>query len=345
MAKKKRQSAAPAATACALSDRDLVRALDDQIANIPAIDAVPELLERNAPGSASVLRAHLASAINDSVRASCAAALGAKKTAANCKALVAALQDPSPEVVRRASQSLGRIGGQGELKNLRKLRPTQPAVRRTVEAAKTLLCYRLGEKRGLLQAPPETDLLHLAQQKSRPIAVETVSLEASGLNVHLPSNITEIRLSDTALQVVCDRWGYLAVFSRDLFRAGAAAFARQPGVLGILLRKEQVDNLYYRYAYLLARPEARNRIAVCAMRGTTELAWYGSLNLADGLHFNMQALNTRHTRPLEFTGTLDIKAKAFTNIDARVAVDKAPTQPSQRQPRRLRPAVRPGLPT
>ncbi len=337
---KQRKKATQSLIAAELSDGDLQKAVKDELADVHPVDAITELVARDSPRFPALLRERLIAAASAEVRASSAAALSVKSTVANRSALLGALKDEVPEVVRRAAQSLGRIGGAAELEALRKLRPKHPVVKRATTAAKTLLSYRLGEKRGLLNAPAESTLLNLGAGKSKPFDVTALSLKKLGLAERLAREMPEIRLSDQALKVVCDRWNYLVVLNREVFSRNAAAITKKSGLFGILLRNEEIDDRYYRYAYLLTHPGTANRLHVFAMRESAEVAFYGHLlKTDDGLGFHVQALNTRHTRPIEFSGNVNQQQRSFTDIHAVMAIEKHPAQPAQRKPRQIRVAV------
>jgi len=338
---KKQKLAKQFLIAAELSDKDLQKAIKNEIAEIHPIDAITELVARNSPQFPALLRERLTSAVDDEVRASSAAALSAKNTAANRNALLAALKDKAPEVVRRAAQSLGRIGGAAELEALRKLRPKQPVVKRAMITAKTLLSYRLGEKRGLLNTPKENVLLHLGTSKFLPIDVKALSLKKLGLAEQLARDLPEIRLSDQTLKIDCDRWNYLVVFNREVFSRNAAALFKKSSLFGILLRNEQIDDRYNRYAYLLTHPGTGNKLQTFAMRESAEIAYYGQiLQAEDGLEFDIKALSSRHTRPIEFSGIINPKNQTISGIHALMGIEKDPKQPAQKQPRQIRFAIK-----
>jgi hypothetical protein len=297
--------------------------------NMHPLIALEELLRRQAPGFLGMVRQQLARAEDETLRASCAALLGGQKTAANRAALQAALQDASPDVVRRAAEALGRIGEAEELAALRAMRTRKPVVRRSIDAAKTLLSYTLGETRGLLPAPAAEELLTLGSAKSAPIRVTTVDTERFGPS--LSTGLPGIQASATACLIDCQRWRYLLVFNRRVFTRKAAVLAGRPCVLGALLRSETATGRFVHYASVLSHPQPGEPLQLSVMRPNGVVLYHGELSPADW-QFRVRALNSRHVLPVVFTGTLDIDRQTLTASRAEVALRMAGKQPPSKRP-------------
>ena len=309
----------------------LKRALEQPKDMHPLI-ALEELRRRQAPGFLGTVRRQLASAEDPTLRASCAALLGAEKTVANRAALVAALQDASPDVVRRAAEALGRIGEADELAALRAMRTRRPVVRRSIDAAKTLLCYALGETRGLLPAPAAEDLLTLGRAQSAAIRVTTVDIDRFGPS--FSTGLPGIQAAAMACLIDCRRWRYLLVFNRRVFARQAAVLASRPCVLGALLRSETATGRFVHYASVLSRPQPGEPLQVSAMRPNGVVLYHAELSPGDW-QFSVRALNSRHVLPLAFTGTLDINRQTLTASRAEVALRQAEKQPPSKRPTRV----------
>lgn len=306
----------------------LKRALEQPKDMHPLI-ALEELRRRQAPGFLGTVRRQLASAEDATLRASCAALLGAEKSAANRAALEAALQDASPDVVRRAAEALGRIGEAQDLAALRAMRTRKPVVRRSIDAAKTLLSYALGETRGLLPAPAAEELLTLGRAQSAAIKVRTVGTDSFGPS--FSTGLPGIQESANACLIDCERWRYLLVLNRRVFARQAAVLAGRPCVLGALLRSETATGRFVHYASVLSRPQPGEPLQVSVMRPNGMVLYHAELSPADW-QFRVRALNSRHVLPVAFTGTLDIGRQTLTVSRAEVALRKAGKQPPPKRP-------------
>lgn len=328
-----------------LSNTDLYGAMAGSLENILPVSALLELQSRNARGLNKRLGTSLTESADDDVRAAAALALGKDNKPAHRKALVAALTDDAPAVVRRAAEALGRIGGEKELEILRALRPKNPLVKRAVDTAKTLLSYSLGQSRGLLKPPVTKQLLSLGHHKFSVIGIESISVKQKKLSDMLSEHLPKWKLADQAFTVDCGRWHYLLVFDRKTLAKIAkqqSSQFKQGHIFGALLRYEQADGQYYCYAQILTHSTRTKTLHIFAMRDTSasEVAYYGELTFSgEGLYFSINALNTRHTRPIAFEGEIETKTSRIVITRAAVATDKADNQPVQKQPRQIRMSV------
>jgi hypothetical protein len=314
----------------AWSVQDLKRALTQPQGMHPVI-ALQELRRRQAPGLLATARRQLANADDATLRASCALLLGAHKSAANRAALQAALGDPAPEVVRRAAEALGRIGEADDLAALRSLRTRKPVVRRSIDAAKALLSYTLGEARGLLSAPAAETLLTLGRAQASAVRVSTIATERldSAFNTGLPA----MKAAAHGSLIDCGRWRYLLVFNRKVFTRNAALLTDKPCLLGALLRSEKATGRFVLYASVLSRPaEQGQALLISVLRPGGLVQYAGELSVTDW-HFSMRALNSRHVLPLAFNGTLDVSKQTLTMSRADVGLRKSVKQPPTRRPR------------
>jgi hypothetical protein len=328
-----------------LSDTDLYGAMDGNLQNIHPISAFFELRSRDALGLNKQLIATITESADDDVRAAAAIALGQDNKPAHRKALVAALTDDAPSVVRRAAEALGRIGDEKELEVLRALLPEHPLVKRAADTAKTLLSYSLGKKNGLIPVPEPQQLLSLGNDKSSLIAVEPVSIKQKKLSDVLTEHLPKWTLADQALTINCGNWHYLLVFDREtlakISKQQLSQF-KQGHLLGALLRCERADGQYYRYAHILTHATVAKRLHLFAMRdaSASEVAYYGEISFsADDINFSIHALNTRHTRPIIFEGEIDTKTSKVVVTRAAVATQKAACQPVQKRPRQIKMSV------
>lgn len=298
--------------------------------------ALEELRRRQAPGFFGTVREQLASAEDATLRASCAALLGAEKTAANRAALRTALHDASPDVVRRAAEALGRIGEADDLDALRALRTRDPVVRRSIDAAKTLLCYALGETRGLLSAPRAEEVLTIGRAQSAPIRVSTVDIDRFGPS--FSAGLPGIQATTEACLIDCQRWRYLLVFNRRVFARQGAVLAGQPCVLGSVLRSEIATGRFVHYASVLSRPQPGGPLQVSVMRPNGVVLYHAELS-PDDWQFRVRALASRHVLPVTFTGTLDIDRQTLSVSRAETALKMTARQPPSKRPTPILPRI------
>lgn len=311
-----------------LSVQALKRAVRQPQGMHPLI-ALEELRRRRAPGFLATVREQLALAEDATLRASCAALLGSEKTAVNRAALGAALQDPSPDVVRRAAEALGRIGEADDLAALRAMRTRRPVVRRSIDAAKTLLSYALGETRGLLPPPPAEEILTLGRARSTAMRVSTVDIDR--LDASFSTGLPGMQPTAKACLIDCRRWRYLLVFNRQVFTRQAALLSSQSCLLGALLRSEAATGRFVHYASVLSRPMPDEQLQVSVMQPRGLLLYHGDLSTVDWL-FRVRALNSRHVLPMIFTGLIDIDQQTLVVSRADLALKKAGKQPPPKSP-------------
>lgn len=120
-----------------------------------AKESLAVLIRREAPAAASLAVDLVTAHADPQVRSLAAVALGRSADPDARNSLVGALRDPDPVVVRRAAQSLVKVGDAAALERLTAIRPEPGTpLDRDVRASRMLLGYRLGSTEFL--AVPQT---------------------------------------------------------------------------------------------------------------------------------------------------------------------------------------------
>lgn len=321
------------------SNARLKKAVEGGVEDLQPVEALNELRARGAPGLSALLVDVALNHDDVDLRATAAQALGRDAAAKHRKTLLDVLEDDEPQVVRRAAEALGRIGGEAELERLRPLRPRDPVVKRAVETARTLLSYRTGSSGGRLSPTQESELLELRAAKSREIEVERVDEGAlENLAAHLKREVPALPLANTGYVLDCGEAEYLLVLHRDLARRKRLGpVEKESAILGALLRRAEVDGSYYLEAHVLGHPGPGLSVRLFVMRTSGQISHAGLLTLGDDrASFTVSALNIRHTKPLAFEGSIGYEELDISMEQAQVALEKAPVQPTPKRPRMLR---------
>ncbi len=123
-----------------------------------AKESLAVLVNRDAPKAASVAAELLAAHADPQVRSLAAVSLGRGRGLESSAPLAAALSDVDPTVIRRAAQSLVRVGDASALVALGQLAtPADPVAGEAVRTARLLLGYRLGRAESLITATGVTE--------------------------------------------------------------------------------------------------------------------------------------------------------------------------------------------
>lgn len=317
------------------SDAALKRALksggQDRQAIHPVV-ALDELKRRQTTGLSGIMRSQLSTAADPAMRASAAAFIGSGKGVANRTALIDALQDESPDVVRRAVDALGLSGDADALAALRSLRTRKPVLRRSINTARTFLAYSLGETQDLLKVAGTDELLFPGRRKTTDIGVDNVDLEV--MEIPYLVGIPGFEETRQAAVISCGSYRYLLVFNYRAFKREAALLQSQSCIAAVLLRSEVATGKFFRYASVLTRP-AGGSMQVDVVRNTGQRLYTGTLSPKEW-RLTLSALNTSHTFAIRFTGNLDISEPALQMDKAEVAMAKAPNQPGPKRPTQIR---------
>jgi hypothetical protein len=290
-----------------MGEEALVEAIRGGRSEVNGKEALAELARRGSPRASGVLSAVLVDdALPADVRAVAAVEAGKQVAPAIEPALVAALRSRSPLVVRRAAESLGRIGGRQALQALRATRAyeEEPAVARAVSFARTLISYRLGLGSDLFEPPDAAEFLAVddtdpVEVKAEPVpagAVEGIApryrLEVPGIAVSLPG----------ALHVRCGTNEFLLMPQQAL-----ADLARSNAVAGVVMKSAQSLGYFALHLYLLSHRKDEGTLALFGVRPDGTLTHVGEMHLGDREHtFRVSALNTPYGAPIDIEGRIEL---------------------------------------
>lgn len=264
-------------------------------------EALKELARRPTPEAGATLARVLADpSFPEEMRTSAAIALGRRPGAE--AGLVAALGDPSPAVVRRAAESLGRTGTAAALNALEAVRPPDdPPARRALLFARRLAAARLGAGTSRAEAPAtKLQPLHETMAASlEPKPAETSQLELLRLTLgeELPALPV---MPEGAVQLTCGKNRFLVLPHRDAARSGRSDF-----VPAVVLKRAQSLDRYALYLYILSSPLDARTLVLQGFRPDGTLTCLGEARLGDGpARFTLAALDTPYTPPLRIEGHL-----------------------------------------
>lgn len=324
------------------TDATLKQAVEGQVDDIAPAAALRALVGRGAAPPALLGRIAKEPEQQTSLRTTAAVALGRTSTAGARRALLALLEADDPQVVRRAAEGLGRIGGEEAFQKLKALRPRDPVVKDAVETAKTVLAYRLDAKAGRLSPPdPSARVPLVATMRAQPLEVRALGPEAvEEMGPRLAPEVPALPVARTgALELDCGRHRYRVVFHRDLAkRGGLSRLGEANAVMGALLEHDRIDDQWFLAAYLLTHPGPGRTVRLFVMKGSGVVTYAGELTLeSDGeARFTVEALKTRYSLPIELHGRIEPGSLEVRVDEARVATQPARSQPPAKRPRQIK---------
>jgi hypothetical protein len=293
-------------------------------------EALKELARRGSPRSPEILRAIMTDrSAPVEVRSVAAVVLGKTANPENQRALVSALFEGHPEVVRRAAESLGRIGDREALEWLEKVQPRpSEAAAKTLQFARSLISYRLSLGSHRLRAPEEKPLPVHPERRLElnvgPVKRERLARLESRINRELPSVPMDLK---SALEISCAGNEFLAVFHQDAARAASS------DMLPVVIFKRYSNGEYSLFEYVLTHPEASGGLQIFGVRPSGAITHAGQARIAEReTSFRLEALNTTHSPAIELEGTVDLSRKSLQFAIALANIDFLPGQKRSRSP-------------
>jgi hypothetical protein len=290
-----------------LREQALVEAVQGGPAEVSRMEALKELARRRSPRAGGVLSSVLLdNALPADLRAVAAVEAGKQVLPASERALVAALQSGPSLVVRRAAESLGRVGGREALEALRATRSykQEPAVARAVSFARSLISYRLSVGTDLLETPGAAEVLKLDDPEPAAVQVEPVSADVvermtPRFRLEVPGVAVSLR---GALQLRCGANEFLLMPQQALSDLG-----RRNAVVGVVLKRAQSLEYFALHLYLLSHPRDERTLALFGVRPDGTVTHFGEILLGAPEHaFRLNALNTPYGPPVDIQGHIDV---------------------------------------
>jgi hypothetical protein len=302
-----------------------------------AVAAVRELVVRRSSRLGAVLRDIVADGERDAdLRALAAVELGHDARPANREALAEVVTGSPPGVARRAAEALGRIGDEASLARLRRLRPTDPVLRQTVDFARSLISYRLGLGQDLLDAPPPPRLDDA--QRAAPMEItfatppEAVRTEAMAA---AQREFPAVPLApDGALHFECGSDRFYAAFTAAVHRRKTLTpLVERNAVLVTVMKRAAAIGEYTAYLYVLTHPERAGRIRLFGVRPSGLIVLTGEADVGDRVaEFRVGSLATPHLVPVTVEATYDQDARRLSFGAMRIDSDFGPSMKASRQP-------------
>jgi hypothetical protein len=322
-----------------LAERTLVEVVRGRSEAAEPTEALRELLRRR-PTRTPLLAEVVANRDRPAeTRASAAVALGKQTAPAAKDALMPALRDPDPLVVRRAAEALGKVGDEQALAALEKVDPPRGPVRRSVDFAKALISYRLGLDEYRLKRPPASEELPVERRRAQ--RLEATPLRRQALERVLADAAQElpgIPLTEQgALRFSCGGHDFAVLLSKDLERQGdLTPLGRRGAVVGAVLERSPVEDRWFLSQYVFSDPGARGSSArLYGVRPSGVMTHVGELRTQEGPSFELRALDTRSSPPLALEGTYDPASKQLRFTRLLVHPDLARTQTQPAEPTKL----------
>lgn len=293
------------------------------------------LARRDAPGVPDLARELLRGHADDRVRAMSAVALGRDRGPESYEALLGAVNDSHPLVLRRVAQALAKVGGEQALAALRRVQPPADSPQgRDVRASRMLLSYRLGIPEVLVGATETTTFSSRRPDEigfggrshvPRGEVLAAAQRELPGLSV-VGSGVRTFTCSG--------RPGALALDS-DLAARGFAG----PRLLGALLRERVCSESRYSLdVYLLSDDRdgtGGTRPRLWLMRPSGRVVHAGYAEVADGrATFAVAESIAPYGNPIKVTGSCDLASGKLTIDEAYVG------KPSVRAAKAAEPSTR-----
>ncbi len=323
-----------------LREDELINGVTGRRPDLDRTLALKELLRRQYPRRIGLLGEVVADRqAPPELRSTAALALGEEAGAEGEAALIVALKTEEPLVVRRAAESLGRIGDRKALAALAEVR-AQPggATARSLAFARTLISYRLGLGTDRLQTPPADALLSVPRErgvalKFEPVKPEAARADAAALKETLPAIAIAERGS---VRFSCRTEHLWIVVSEDAAgKKGLGRIAGRDAVTAVVLKQSTCPGGWYVYEYILSHPRDEKALEMFGVRPSGEMVHFGEVALKGGeAAVTLRALNTPYVPAIEFTARYGGAEAAFVMTEALVAVAPAEKQRRPATPRK-----------
>ncbi len=326
-----------------ISERDLIAAVSGLRPELNRVSALKTLLIRGTTEKAWLLRKTITDrAAADDVRSIAAIELGRDAKSENEKVLLDALQTRLNEtVLRRVAQSLGRVGSAKSFEALQKVKTkTGGKATGSVEFAKTLLSYRFGLRKNLLQTPSSKDILKFDRKKSVGFEFKKVKAkELEGSFEEVQHTIPAIRISSqTAYKFRCLKKELWLVINEELVgpEASARAYASN-AIVAAVLKKDHCPEGWYIYEYIFSQPERNAGLKLFGVRPSGIATHFGNVQSSNkGAVVKLNTLNTALALPVEFEAVYDITKARLDVVTANLSTKPAKNQKRPMPPKPLK---------
>ena len=251
-----------------------------------------------------------------SARRTVARELGTELQPENQAILLRSLRVKQDLVLASVAQSLGRIGDEKALDQLEKVDLAgRSAAAAAVGFAKTLIGYRHRLDKHMIDPPPESKLLQVADPitfragRAKP---ETVQEALGEIGRDLPA----VRLiAEGASRLVCRSDEFLLLFTEEFQSAGALGTLRSKSALPMVLLKKGLSLERYSLSqYIFTQPSGRRGgIVLLGTRPGGALTYVGSVQAAgNAFSFTLKSVESRYAAPVDVEGRYNTVTRALT---------------------------------
>jgi hypothetical protein len=271
------------------------------------------------------------------VRSVAAVELGRKADRKNQAALLKALGDENPQVVRHSLSALGRIGGSKSLDRLAELEaPEAPGVHEALEAARTLISYRIGSTKFALAPPPEGEFRPVYSADAAHLVLRTIGqAQLRSLMPRIERQVPGTPMSArTGLAFECGNSDYRVVLAA-VVDDDPTLLATRPSIAGAILKYRACSDRFSLDAYLLSSPKDDRSVDLFGLRpsGVTVLGGVGGV--VDGrVAFELTTTRSPHYRKFTLSGHFTTARRL--RIDAAQVGHELPDERLPRAPRARR---------
>lgn len=321
-----------------LAERTLVEVVRGTSEASEPTEALRELLRRRT-GRTPLLAEVVADRKRPAeMRAIAAVALGRQAAPAAKDALIAAVRDKDPLVLRRVAEALGKVGDEQTLAVLETLEPPRGPAKRSVDFAKTLLAYRLGLDEHRLTRPPAKNELDVQRRRAQRLEASTPKRQAlERIMADAAQELPGIAVTEQgALRFACGGHEFVVLLTKQLVRQDDVdALGRRPAVVGAVLERSPVEDRYFLSEYLFSDPGGRGSSGrLYGVRPNGAMAHVGEMKPEAGATFELRALDTRYSPPIAIEGAYDPAKKQlrFTQMLVHPDFERSQTQPATPTP-------------
>jgi len=326
-----------------LSDDALVEMVQSKSDESSVLDALKELSRRKSPRRFEMIQLVLDDP-GQSVRArKIATSQLRRERLPESQALLMQRPDTKePSLFPRVVQSLATIGEQRELTLLEQIEaPADPAARRQLEFAKSLLSYRLHLDRNLFAVPPDTALVAVTGAISFEVTTGEASVVREAIR-DVEASLPALPLSqEGAASLTCRSVALLLVFTEEFQRPGALDAIRDRSAVPLVVLKKGLSlGNYFLEQYMFTQPiGAGDQVALLGARPSGELTYAGKIQISSaGFTFTLNSVDTRYAPAIDLEGRYKSSQRQFdfekalssTTVAARQSRAQTPSKASPR---------------
>ncbi len=245
---------------------------------------------------------------SDELRAAAAVELGRLSPTRAEPALIKALGDAEPALLRHVARSLGLVGGAEAREALRRVQDLQGPAAGAVEFAISLISYRLGDRERLIEPPrlvrpaPRGELT--VPLEFRPITSEEATRRQKDLQRAVPADGLD---AESGLRFVCGASEHWILLAKKVVRAETLAkVLSRPLVVGAILKYRVCSDRYTLDEYLLGNGDRDQGSTILGVRPSGSVVHAGTARIeGSSARFELGSAIGPYARPVRLEGRFD----------------------------------------